>query len=104
MSTDSMFTLVYVLYQQRKWLAILLISLLGIEFVVAIIGVGVTLSKHHFVPLDIVRHLPNSFEYFGYVLINISIEIAKKPAEESLDFWSNVLYSVLLSQNICAIL
>ncbi len=71
-------TLVYALYQQRKWLAILLISLLAIEFAVAIIGVGVTLSKHNFVPLDIVSHLPNSFEYFGYVSVNMSIGIAKK--------------------------
>jgi len=57
---------VYALYLQRRWLAILLISLLVMEFAVAIIGVGVTISKeHHFMPLDMVNHLPNSFEYFG---------------------------------------
>ncbi|KAF8161151.1 hypothetical protein B0H34DRAFT_368412 [Crassisporium funariophilum] len=57
---------VYALYNQRRWIGRLLLSMLVLEIVLALIGMGLNIPKNDtFVPLLITTHLPASFAYFG---------------------------------------
>lgn len=58
---------VYALYLKNRTIAVILGSLLAMELIVAIVGLGATLSKEEFMPLYVIGHLPRSFIYFGCV-------------------------------------
>jgi len=50
---------------KKRTVIIILGSLLAMELIVAIVGLGATLSKEAFMPLYVISHLPRSFIYFG---------------------------------------
>ncbi|KAF8155809.1 hypothetical protein B0H34DRAFT_510466 [Crassisporium funariophilum] len=56
---------VYALYNQQRWMGILLVSMLLMEIILAFIGLGLNLPDENFDPTTITTHLPMSFAYFG---------------------------------------
>ncbi|KAF8893818.1 hypothetical protein BD779DRAFT_953011 [Infundibulicybe gibba] len=55
---------VYALYNRRRWIGLLLASLLLIETTIILIGVLITLPRN-FCPGDLAAQIPASFIYFG---------------------------------------
>ncbi|KJA14134.1 hypothetical protein HYPSUDRAFT_49427 [Hypholoma sublateritium FD-334 SS-4] len=62
---------VYALYNQPRWLAILLLVFLIVEIAVAIVGLSLNLPGHHFTPSLLISFLPRSFAYFGLCSVSI---------------------------------
>lgn len=63
---------------KKRAVAIILASLLAIELIVAIVGLGATLWREEFMPLFVIGHLPRSFIYFGCVACLFVKDLLKK--------------------------
>ncbi|KAF9529378.1 hypothetical protein CPB83DRAFT_263260 [Crepidotus variabilis] len=66
---------VYALYGQSKRIFLVLFSLLALEFVVAIMGLAVTLPGHTFTSVNVITRLPTSFAYFGFTALVVQASI-----------------------------
>jgi len=62
---------VYALYNQPRWLAILLLLFLIVEIAAVIVGLSLNLPGQHFTPYLLISFLPRSFAYFGLCSVSI---------------------------------
>lgn len=60
-------SLVYALYDQKRWLLIVFACLLAAESIVVIIGLLITLPEPDFQVIQILTNIPSSFAYLACV-------------------------------------